>query len=73
MLSAGDPLQVASGETIVMEGDRRTRHVFLIIQGYVKVLSNSADGKVALLAIRAGETSSGSSPRWTAAPGSRRW
>lgn len=54
MLSAGDPLQVASGETIVMEGDRRTRHVFLIIQGYVKVVSNSADGKVALLAIRAG-------------------
>ncbi|MFC6086293.1 Crp/Fnr family transcriptional regulator [Sphaerisporangium aureirubrum] len=52
MLSLGTFSQVASGETLLMEGDRKTRHVFLIVQGYVKAVSNSADGKVVLLAVR---------------------
>ncbi|MEO3808205.1 Crp/Fnr family transcriptional regulator [Sphaerisporangium sp. B11E5] len=43
---------MASGETLLMEGDRKTRHLFLIVQGYVKAVSNSADGKVVLLAVR---------------------
>ncbi|WP_371784271.1 Crp/Fnr family transcriptional regulator [Streptosporangium subroseum] len=51
-LSLGAFAQVAGGETLIMEGDRRSKHVFLITQGYVKVVSNSVDGKVVLLAIR---------------------
>ena len=49
-------VQVASGETLIMEGDRRSKHVFLITQGYVKVISNSVDGKARpWLAIRSDE------------------
>jgi CRP-like cAMP-binding protein len=52
ILALGTFSQVASGETLLMEGDRKTRHLFLIVQGYVKAVSNSADGKSVLLAIR---------------------
>jgi len=53
ILTLGTQSQVASGQTLIMEGERRTRDVFLITRGYVKVISNSEDGKVVLLAIRA--------------------
>ncbi|GAA1285369.1 Crp/Fnr family transcriptional regulator [Planotetraspora silvatica] len=52
LLSLGTFSQFVSGETLIMEGDPRTKDVFLIVQGYMKVVSNSADGKVVLLAIR---------------------
>lgn len=52
MLTLGTFSQFASGETLLMEGDQNSRHLYLIIQGYVKAISNSEDGKVVLLAIR---------------------
>ncbi|MEV5408930.1 Crp/Fnr family transcriptional regulator [Thermopolyspora sp. NPDC052614] len=53
MLTLGTPVQVSSGQMLILEGERRNRDVFLITHGYVKVVSNSEDGKVVLLAIRA--------------------
>lgn len=51
-LSLGTATQIASDETLILEGDRGNRDVYLIMQGFVRVVRNTADGKVVVLAIR---------------------
>ncbi|WP_067173172.1 Crp/Fnr family transcriptional regulator [Microtetraspora niveoalba] len=52
LLRLGTWQQFASGDFLLMEGDRSSKHVFLIAGGCVKVVSHTDDGKTALLAIR---------------------
>ncbi|WP_283137750.1 Crp/Fnr family transcriptional regulator [Rhizohabitans arisaemae] len=53
LLRLGSLQQYATGEILLMEGERST-HVFLLIEACVKVTSTTEDGKLALLAIRMG-------------------
>jgi CRP/FNR family transcriptional regulator, cyclic AMP receptor protein len=41
------------GETVLVEGDRDSRDVYVLLKGAVKVVSNTEDGTAVLLAIRA--------------------
>nr|WP_184980310.1 Crp/Fnr family transcriptional regulator [Sphaerisporangium rubeum] len=52
-LRLGRPRQFATGETLMMEGDR-TRHVYLLVDGCVKLTANTESGRLTLLGIRVG-------------------
>jgi CRP/FNR family cyclic AMP-dependent transcriptional regulator len=57
--SARGSRQVFSpGETLIIEGDS-TKDVFLLLNGWVKVIGNSVDGREVLLSIRTGGDSVG--------------
>jgi CRP/FNR family transcriptional regulator, cyclic AMP receptor protein len=53
LLGLGRPRQYTVGETLMVEGDRRT-DVFLLVDACAKVTASTENGKVALLGIRAG-------------------
>ncbi|MEU9890377.1 Crp/Fnr family transcriptional regulator [Sphaerisporangium sp. NPDC051011] len=52
MLRLGTATQFGAGETLLREGDPDSRHVLLLIDACVKVVSDTADGHTVLLAIR---------------------
>ncbi|MGI5171205.1 Crp/Fnr family transcriptional regulator [Spirillospora sp. CA-253888] len=52
LLRRGTRLQVASGETIIMEGDTGCHEVYVLEDGGVKVLSCTPEGGSVLLSIR---------------------
>ena len=51
LLATGTLRQYPAGSTLIMEGDSST-HVFLLIDGWVKVTGTTEDGGRALLALR---------------------
>jgi CRP-like cAMP-binding protein len=53
LLALGTKHQYLKGSVLMREGDR-SRHVFVLLDGVVKVTGESPDGRMALLAIRMG-------------------
>lgn len=51
-LKLGTATQIASDEILILEGERGNRDVYLIMQGFVRVVRNTAEGRVVVLAIR---------------------
>jgi CRP-like cAMP-binding protein len=53
LLRLGTVQQFGSGETILVEGASDSRDVYVLLEGSVKVVSNTEDGTAVLLSIRA--------------------
>ncbi|HEY6795873.1 MAG TPA: Crp/Fnr family transcriptional regulator [Kineosporiaceae bacterium] len=51
LLALGTLHEYAAGSRLLTQGER-SRHLFLLLDGWVKVTSDSADGHVSLLAVR---------------------
>ncbi|WP_405148688.1 Crp/Fnr family transcriptional regulator [Sphaerisporangium sp. NBC_01403] len=54
LLTEGVLRQFPAGENLIWEGDPTTTEVFVLLEGCVKVIANTEDGKVVLLGIRVG-------------------
>ncbi|WP_314174765.1 Crp/Fnr family transcriptional regulator [Streptomyces winkii] len=53
LLRLGSVQRFGAGETMLVEGDRDSRDVYVLLKGAVKVVGNTEDGTAVLLSIRA--------------------